>query len=530
MSGRKRVLISVYDKTRVLDLARKLVSLGYGVISSGGTSETLRKGGVPVDEVAHYTGSPEILEGRVKTLHAKIHGGILADLTKESHRADLTRSGIEPISLVVVNLYPFLEVASRPGATLEDVIEMIDIGGPALVRAAAKNYRNVGVIIDPADYEPVIRELRDTGGLREATRSALAAKAFAHTAAYDSAIRDDLARRFAVQTGRTGVPPAAASATRHGFPPRLALDLHLLQELRYGENPHQRGALYAEQGSGAASIAGARQIQGKELSYNNIVDLDAAWRLVLEFGAPAATIVKHNNPCGVALAPSLKEAFGKARTADPASAFGGIVGFNREVDAPAAAEIASVFLECVIAPGYAAEALAILSEKRALRVMEAGGSGELFHGFDLRRVTGGVLVQDWDRAMTDMTRARVVTRRLPSSEELSALDFAWRVARHVTSNAIVLADRDRTVGIGAGQMSRVDSVRLAASKALGSARGSVLASDAFFPFRDGLDEAARAGVVAVAQPGGSLKDEEVIAAADEHGMAMVFTGVRHFRH
>jgi phosphoribosylaminoimidazolecarboxamide formyltransferase / IMP cyclohydrolase len=526
----KRALISVFDKTGVVGLARELVTLGYSLLSSGGTSEILKEAGVAVDEIADYTGSPEMLEGRVKTLHPKIHGGILADVSKESHRADLTRSGIEPISLVVVNLYPFVEVASRPGVSLDEVIEMIDIGGPALVRAAAKNHRNVGVVVDPADYDAVIRELKTSGQLGDPTRSALAAKAFAHTAAYDAAIRDDLARRFGAPAGGSGDRREVAAAPPPAFPPRLGVDLRLLQELRYGENPHQRGALYADPSVSPSTVAGARQIQGKDLSYNNIVDLDAARRLVLEFGAPAAAIIKHNNPCGVALGSTPKEAFGKARATDPAAAFGGIVGFNREVDAPAAAEIASLFLECVIAPGYTTDALAVLSEKKSLRVLETGGSEEIFQGFDLRRITGGVLVQDWDRATTDMARARVVTKRRPTPQELGALDFAWRVVKHVTSNAIVLARSDRTVGIGAGQMSRVDSVRLAVSKALQRPGGMVLASDAFFPFRDGLDEAARAGVVAVAQPGGSLKDPEVIAAADEHGMAMVFTGVRHFRH
>jgi phosphoribosylaminoimidazolecarboxamide formyltransferase/IMP cyclohydrolase len=526
--GPKRALLSVFDKTGVVDLGRELASLGYTLLSSGGTASTLKGGGVPVMEIARYTGQPEILEGRVKTLHPKVHGGILADIAKESHRADLDRSGIEPISLVVVNLYPFRDVASRPGASLEELIEMIDIGGPAMVRAAAKNHRHVGVIVDPADYPAVLRELRDGGALRDETRFALAVKAFAHTASYDAAIRDELDRRRTGATAKTvrTSPPAATPA----FPDRLTIEARLVQALRYGENPHQRGALYAESGDISGTVAAARQLQGKDLSFNNIVDLDAAWRAVKEFDRPAAVIVKHNNPCGVGVASSLKDAFVKARQCDPTSAFGGIVAFNRALDAAGAAEAASIFLECLIAPGYEAAARDVLLEKKNLRVLEAGQAPAAPPGSDLRRVTGGYLLQDWDMASIDMSKARAVTRRRPSAEELGALDFAWKVAKHVKSNAIVLARSDRTIGIGAGQMSRVDSVRLAVMKSLVPVKGAVLASDAFFPFRDGIDEAAKAGVAAVAQPGGSLKDNEVIAAADEAGMAMVFTGLRHFRH
>ncbi len=527
--GRKRALLSVYDKTGVVDLARELAALGYTLLSTGGTAAALKKAAVPVVEIAHYTGQPEILEGRVKTLHPKVHGGILADLSKESHRSDLTRAGIEPIGLVIVNLYPFREVAARPGARLDEVIEMIDIGGPAMVRAAAKNHRHVGVVVDPSDYPAVLRELKDGGVLRDETRFQLAVKAFAHTASYDAAIKDELGARLLATTERSAAAPPAPGA-RTGFPPRLVLEGHLLQALRYGENPHQSGALYGDAEDAAGSVAAARQLQGKELSFNNIIDLDAAWRAVNEFPSPAAVIVKHNNPCGAGLGASLKEAFIKARQCDPTSAFGGIVAFNRPLDAPAAVEAASIFLECLIAPGYEGAARDALAEKKGLRVMEAGSGHGMFQGLDVRRVTGGYLVQDWDVATTDMAKARVVTKRAPSAEELRALDFAWRVARHVRSNAIVLAGADRTIGIGAGQMSRVDSVRLAVMKAQQPTRGAVMASDAFFPFRDGLDEAARAGITAVAQPGGSVKDSEVIAAADEHGMAMVLTGTRHFRH
>ena len=527
--GRKRALLSVYDKTGVVDLARELVELGHSLLSSGGTAAALKAAGVPVVEIAHYTGQPEILEGRVKTLHPKVHGGILADLAKESHRSDLARSGIEPIGLVIVNLYPFREVAGRPGSQLPEVIEMIDIGGPAMVRAAAKNHKHVGVVVDPSDYPGILRELRADGALGDATRLRLAVKAFAHTASYDAAIQAELGSRMAGTAGRGAEAPPAAGA-RPGFPERLVLEGRLLQQLRYGENPHQRGALYASAEDAPGSVAAARQLQGKELSFNNIIDLDSAWRAVHEFDSPAAVIVKHNNPCGVAVGATLKEAFVKARQCDPTSAFGGITAFNRPLDGAAATEVAALFMECLIAPGYDAAARDVLAEKKGLRVLEAGPGRDMFRGTDVRRVTGGYLVQDWDDVATDMGKARVVTKRAPSAAERQGLDFAWRVARHVKSNAIVLARADRTIGIGAGQMSRVDSVRLAVMKSLQPPKGAVLASDAFFPFRDGLDEAAKAGVTAVAQPGGSVKDSEVIAAADEHGMAMVLTGTRHFRH
>ena len=530
---KKRALVSVFDKTGIAELGRGLADAGYTLLSTGGTAETLRKAGVPVVEVSRYTGQPEILEGRVKTLHPRIHGGILADLAKDHHRADMTRSGIEPIALVIVNLYPFREVAARPDARLEDVIEMIDVGGPAMVRAAAKNHRHVGVVVDPADYANVLAEIRDTGALRDETRFALAVKAFAHTADYDAAIRDELGRRAA----RPAPPPAAAGrsagapAEAGPFPDRLRIELHRLQALRYGENPHQRGALYAEPDPPPGSLVASRQLQGKDLSFNNLLDLDAAWRLASDLDRPAAVIVKHNNPCGAATGATLLEAFETARRTDPASAFGGIVAFNREVDAPTGAALTAIFLECVVAPGYAAPALEALAGRTNLRVLETGPAGPgMYGGFDLRRITGGFLAQDWDAAPADLRRARVVTRRPPTDAEMRALDFAWRVARHVKSNAIVLAREERTIGIGAGQMSRVDSVRLAIQKASELAAGAVMASDAFFPFRDGLDEAARAGVAAVVQPGGSVKDAEVIAAADSHGMAMLFTGVRHFRH
>jgi phosphoribosylaminoimidazolecarboxamide formyltransferase/IMP cyclohydrolase len=529
MSTAKRALISVYDKSGVVDLARRLASLGYTILSTGGTSTTLTSGGVTVEGVSSYTGHPEILGGRVKTLHPRVHGGILADLSSAGHRADLARTGIEPIGLVVVNLYPFTQVAARPDAGLDEMIEMIDIGGPAMLRAAAKNHAHVGVIVDPADYHPLLAEIAETGDLSPATRRRLALKAFAHTADYDAAIRETLAARFsAPQRGPAATAPTAAAAE---FPSRLPLQFDHQATLRYGENPHQRAALYTDPKAGPGTIATARQHQGKDLSFNNLLDLDSAWRLALEFSQPAAAIIKHNNPCGVARGSTLEEAFARARRTDPTSAFGGIVAFNREVDAAAASAVAPLFLECVIAPGYSAPARDLLAAKTALRVMElALDADAAFAGFDLKWISGGLLVQDRDLAVTDMSRTRVVTRRPPTEAELQALDFSWRVAKHVKSNAIVLGHADRTLGIGAGQMSRVDSVRLAISKAEEPTAGAVLASDAFFPFRDGLDEAARAGVTAVVEPGGSNRDNEVIAAADEHGMAMVFTGTRHFRH
>jgi phosphoribosylaminoimidazolecarboxamide formyltransferase/IMP cyclohydrolase len=525
---RRRALLSVYDKTGIVDLAQRLRGLGFEILSTGGTAAALQRAGIEVQEVARYTGHPEILGGRVKTLHPRIHGGLLGDPANPAHRDDLERAGIDPIALLVVNLYPFRQVAARPGAPLEELVEMIDIGGPAMIRSAAKNHAAVGVVVDPADYEAVARDLETHGSLAAATRRRLALKAFEHTAAYDAAIHETLARRFAAETA---LEPGADRGADGIFPPRLRLEWERRLVLRYGENPHQRGALYASAGSAPGSVAGAAKIQGKELSFNNLLDLDAAWRLVHEFQEPAAVLVKHNNPCGVATAPTLAEAFERARRTDPVSAYGGILAVNRTLDADGARAATGIFLECLIAPEIPPAARQVLAAKSGLRVLEAGAPDPaLFAGRDLRVVSGGVLVQDQDAARADLDRARVVTRRAPTPEERQALAFAWRVAKHVKSNAIVLARADRTVGIGAGQMSRVDSVRLAVTKAQEPTAGTALASDAFFPFRDGLDEAARSGATAVAQPGGSIRDDEVIAAADEHGLAMVFTGIRHFRH
>jgi len=536
----RRALVSVYDKTGVVALARRLASLGFQILSTGGTAEALRKDGLEVTDVSRHTGQPEILGGRVKTLHPRIHGGLLGDPSEPSHRADMERSSIEPIGLAVVNLYPFRSVAAKPDAPLGELIEMIDIGGPAMIRSAAKNHAAVGVLVDPADYGPAMDEIEKTGGLSEETRRRLAAKAFAHTAAYDADIRDTLARRFAAvdrpggakESGTAGSSAETpATGAESGFPPAIRLEFTRKQSLRYGENPHQKGALYVSPAPTAGTVAQARQLQGKELSYNNLLDLDAAWRLVREFGPPAAVIVKHNNPCGVACAETLAEAFEEARKTDPVSAFGGIVAFNRELDAGGAAAAAGIFLECLIAPAISAGARDALKAKTGLRVLEAGTpDASATAALDLRSLSGGLLVQDADTGNADVAAAKVVTRRAPTAEERRALAFAWKVAKHVKSNAIVIARGERTLGVGAGQMSRVDSVRLAVGKAQEPVAGGVLASDAFFPFRDGLDEAAKAGVTAVVQPGGSIRDEEIIAAADEHGIAMVVTGLRHFRH
>jgi phosphoribosylaminoimidazolecarboxamide formyltransferase/IMP cyclohydrolase len=524
-AGGRRALLSVYDKTGIVDLARRLRALGFEILSTGGTAEALKKAGLEVTEVARHTGHPEILGGRVKTLHPRIHGGLLGDPANPAHRADLERAGIEPIGLAIVNLYPFREVAARTGAPLEELVEMIDIGGPAMIRSAAKNHAAVAVVVDPADYDAVARALETHGAVDAGARRRLALKAFAHTAAYDTAIHETLARRFAAAGEDAG--PGDDTI----FPAHLRLEWERRLVLRYGENPHQRGALYASSESAPGSVASARKIQGKELSFNKLLDLDSAWRLAHEFDEPAAVVVKHNNPCGAATAATLAEAFERARRTDPVSAYGGILAVNRRLDAEGARAATGIFLECLIAPEVLPEARAVLAAKTGLRVLEAGAPGaRVFAGRDLRVVSGGVLVQDADEAHADLDRARVVTRRAPTAEERRALAFAWRVAKHVKSNAIVLARADHTVGIGAGQMSRVDSVRLAVTKAQEPTAGTALASDAFFPFRDGLDEAARSGATAIVQPGGSIRDEEVIAAADEHGLAMVFTGIRHFRH
>jgi phosphoribosylaminoimidazolecarboxamide formyltransferase/IMP cyclohydrolase len=509
----KRALVSVYRKDGIVDLCRRLHQGGIEILSTGGTARLLASEGIPVTTVETVTGFPEMMDGRVKTLHPRVHGGILALRDDPGHRKQMEEHGIEPIDLVVINLYPFEEAAATPGTSRADVIEMIDIGGPAMVRSAAKNHAHVGVVVDPADYGAVLEEVADTGGLSAETRLRLAATAFDHTSRYDRAIAGYLA-------------PAADVAAP---PARLQLDLERAYVLRYGENPHQAAAFYREPGELNGTIAGAEILQGKKLSFNNLLDLDAALHLAAEFDEPAAAVIKHSNPCGVAVGPGPAEAFQSARETDPVSAFGGIVALNREVDGPCAAAILEGFVEAVVAPAYTADALEAFAVKKKVRVLRTDVPSGPPGGWDLRRIRGGLLAQAWDRPQPDADW-RVVTRRQPSEAERRALEFAWRVCRHVKSNAIVFTAADRTLGIGAGQMSRVDSVVLARHKARSPLQGSVLASDAFFPFRDGVDAAAEAGATAVIQPGGSIRDEEVIAAADEHSLAMIFTGTRHFRH
>jgi phosphoribosylaminoimidazolecarboxamide formyltransferase/IMP cyclohydrolase len=511
-------LLSVSDKRGLVPFAQGLVRRGFRILSTGGTLATLQGAGIAATKVSEHTQSPEILGGRVKTLHPRIHGGLLGRLEVESDRAEMAVQGIEPISLVAVNLYPFRQTVAS-GASEAEVIEQIDIGGPAMVRAAAKNSRHVTVVVDPDDYEAVLAELEKSGGVGEEMRRRLMRKAFAHTAAYDAAIAGWL-----------------SSQAQDPFPEELSLSFRKAQGLRYGENPHQRGSFYREHTAPSEpTVAFSKVLQGKELSYNNILDLDAALGLVLEFPEqPCAVIIKHNTPCGVAVDPALVKAYRTARAADEVSAFGGIVALNREVDEACAQALAETFLEAIIAPSYSAAAMKVLAAKKNLRLLEAGaalGSPQARPRvqMDARSVSGGLLLMDRD-AVEPPLEWKVVTQRAPTAEEEKALRFAWKVCKHVKSNAIVFAGPDRLLAAGGGQTSRVDSVKIAAGRGGPALKGSAVASDAFFPFRDGLDEAARAGATCVIQPGGSVRDAEVIAAANEHGLAMVQTGVRHFRH
>jgi len=520
----KRALLSVYRKDGIVDLARELVARDFEIVSTGGTAAELQKGKVAAIEVSKATGFPEILDGRVKTLHPKIHGGILARRGVREHEKALTDQGIRLIDVVVVNLYPFEDKVAK-GAPFEEALENVDVGGPAMVRAAAKNFRDVAVVVDPADYPLLVEQLDHKGGIDAATRLYFAQKAFRHSARYEAAIAAYMAQ---VETRGDGY---ALAESEDVFPYRLSVTFEKVQDLRYGENPHQRAAFYSDLGSTLYSVAAARKVQGKELSFNNILDLDAAWRLATEMHDPACVIIKHTNPCGVGLGANPLEAWKRAWECDPTSAFGGIVAMNRKVDAATAKEIASVFVEGVIAPGFEADAKKALAKKPNVRVMDMDTTSiHKVSGFDLRRIMGGLLAQEWDLHQLERDKCEVVTKRKPSDEEWKALELAFTVAKHVKSNAIVFANQVQTVGVGAGQMSRVDAARFAALKAQLPLKGTCAASDAFFPFRDGLDEVAKAGATAVIQPGGSVKDEEVIAAADEHGLAMVFTGVRHFRH
>ncbi|MBI4401451.1 MAG: bifunctional phosphoribosylaminoimidazolecarboxamide formyltransferase/IMP cyclohydrolase [Nitrospirae bacterium] len=518
MASLKRALISVSDKTGVVELARGLVALGVEILSTGGTAKTLRDAGVPVTDVAAYTGSPEILDGRVKTLHPKIHGGLLGRRSIPTHVAEMQQHGIGAIDVVAVNLYPFETATAKPDCTFEHAIENIDIGGPSMLRSAAKNHEDVLVMVDPADYARVLGALNaDT--VTPALRRELAAKVFQHTARYDSLIANYLERQREEQ-------PTVR------FPAILSLQYERVEMLRYGENPHQQGAFYRELGAREPSVSRAKTLHGKAMSYNNYLDANSALELVKEFDEPAAVIVKHNNPCGVAHGASAVEAYVRARETDPVSAFGGVIAFNRPVDLAAAKEITSTFVEVVVAPRYDQEALAELKRKKDLRLLEVGPlTPSARDGMDLKKLIGGLIVQDRDLGvLKDLRMLPVPTKRRPTDEEFAACAFAWKVCKHVKSNAIVYARAGQTVGIGAGQMSRVDSVRLAGMKAVLPVKGCVMASDAFFPFRDGLDAAAQAGITAVIQPGGSIRDREVIAAADEHQMAMILTGMRHFRH
>ena len=516
----KRAIISVSDKEGVVDLAKGLLNNNIEILSTGGTARKLRESGINVTEISEYTKSKEILGGRVKSLHPKIHGGILAIRDNENHKKDLEESGFENIDLVVVNLYPFKDVIKKKDVTLEEAIENIDIGGPTMLRSAAKNYKYVTIVTDPVDYKSLVDELNsNNGSVSDEMNFKLAVKAFSHVAGYDAAISNYLSS-------------IDNDGSRSNLPSSFTLHLNKKMDLRYGENPHQEGAFYVESEITDACISNAEQIQGKELSLNNIYDTDSCFELVKEFSETACVIVKHNNPCGVARDEDITKAFLKAKECDPLSAFGGIIAFNREVDETTANEISQMFVEVVIAPAFTEKAYEVFSTKKNLRVLRTPEikPGKRT-GYDMKKVNGGMLIQDIDSTSDeDFTNFTVGTRRQPTDEELQDMKLAWKVCKHVKSNAIIFAKDNRTVGIGAGQMSRVDAVKLAAMKAQVPIEGAVLASDAFFPFRDGIDEAAKVGIKAIVQPGGSIRDEETIAAADEHGITMIFTGVRHFKH
>ena len=521
MAAIKQALISVSDKAGLLPFARGLRQLGIHILSTGGTAKLLADNGIAVTEVADYTGFPEMLDGRVKTLQPKVHAGILARRDVAEHIATLQQHGIPTIDLVVVNLYPFSATVAKPDCVLEDAIENIDIGGPTLVRAAAKNHAHVAIVTDPADYPDVLAEMQAHGGVvAEATRFDLAKKAFSHTAAYDSAISNYLTT-------------INADGSRSDFPAQINLNFAKVQDMRYGENPHQNAAFYRDLAAVPGAIADYVQLQGKALSYNNIGDADAAWECVKTFEQCACVIVKHANPCGVAIAATPHEAYKLAYATDPTSAFGGIIAFNRELDAETAADIiARQFVEVIIAPSASEAACEVLAVKQNVRLLTVPLS-HAHNRYDFKRVSGGLLVQTPDALNVQAAQLRVLTKAQPSAQQMQDLLFAWRVAKYVKSNAIVFCKNGQTLGVGAGQMSRVDSTRIASIKAQNaglSLQGAVVASDAFFPFRDGVDVLAQAGAQAVIQPGGSMRDEEVIAAADEHGIAMVFTGYRHFRH
>jgi phosphoribosylaminoimidazolecarboxamide formyltransferase / IMP cyclohydrolase len=523
----ERALLSVSDKTGIVELARGLAKFDIELVSTGGTAKIVREAGLKVQDVSDLTGFPEILDGRVKTLHPKVHGGLLAVRDNPIHQAALEKHQINYIDLAIINLYPFRKTISLPDTTIEEAIENIDIGGPAMIRSAAKNFNDVAVVVYPSDYDMILKELSEQNGvLSLETRRKLAARAFSHTARYDLAV----AGYFSALTN--SIAPELGSLSENSLPDELVLVLERSGWLRYGENPHQAASLYRDLLRPEQGIANAPQLQGKELSYNNLIDSDAAWSLICEFSDTACAIIKHTNPCGVAIGQTTKEAFLKALETDPLSAFGGIVAFNSIVDEDTARALSDIFLEVVIAPDFNQTATQILSSKKNLRLItnrkNKNKIGE--EQLEIRKISGGYLAQSKDREQVKGEDVKVVTERSPTEAEMRALDFAWKICKHVKSNAIVYARDEQLVGVGAGQTSRVDSVRFGAIKAQLPLKGTVLASDAFFPFRDGLDEAARHGITAVIQPGGSIKDQEVIAAANEHGIAMVFTGIRHFKH
>ncbi len=512
-----RAVVSVHDKAGIVEFARKLDQAGLELISTGGTYKTLaQEGGLPVRQVSEVTGSPEILEGRVKTLHPRIHGGLLARRDSPDHMKQLAEQGIDAIDMVVVNLYPFTQTISKPGVGLDEALENIDIGGPTLLRAGAKNFPSVAVVVDPADYGWVADRLSDSGLSLEERRH-LAFKAFQHVSLYDTAIA-----RYLDSSGNT-------IEGTNGLPKKLDIRYDKLQDLRYGENPHQKAGLYVSE-SDTGGIAGATQLHGKELSFNNLLDAESAWRTAIDFDSPTVVVIKHTNPCGLATHQDLAEAYRRAYSGDPMSAFGGIVGFNREVTADAAKEMGNLFYEVVVAPSYEPDALDILKKKKNLRILAVTPSRDRETSYDLRPLSGGILVQTFDSISEDFSTWKTVTERIPTEGELNDLAFAWKAGKHVKSNAIVLARDNSLLGMGAGQPNRVNSVHLALKAAGGNAKGSVLASDAFFPFPDNIELAAEGGVIAIAQPGGSIRDKEVIAAADKNHISMVFTGVRHFKH
>jgi phosphoribosylaminoimidazolecarboxamide formyltransferase/IMP cyclohydrolase len=523
MSKIQRAILSVTDKTGLVDFARKLSSLNIELISTGGTAKLLRDSGIAVKDISELTGFPEMLDGRVKTLHPKVHGGILHRREDPKHVTAVAEHGIVPIDMVVVNLYAFEKTAAKPGVKFEELIENIDIGGPSMIRSAAKNFHDVAIVTSPADYDSIADELqRENGNLSQATKWRLAQKAFATTAAYDSAIASTLER---ISSDSFQLQPEANS-----FPPDLRFSFHKTIDLRYGENPHQRAAMYSD-GSGAG-VANARQLQGKELSFNNIVDVQAAWDLAQEFNEagfdqPFCAIIKHTNPCGAATGKTMAEAYTRALESDPVSAFGGVIAVNRPLDGAAAEEMHKLFLEVIAAPAFDEAAKAKFASKKNLRLIEVVPAGQKFV---LKNVSGGVLIQDVDVRPLEDADLKIATKRAPTPEERRALLFAWKICKHVKSNAIVYARDGQTVGVGAGQMSRVDSAKIGAMKAQLPLKGTVAASDAFFPFPDGVEEIAKAGATAIIQPGGSQRDHEVIEAADRLGLAMLFTGVRHFRH